>query len=115
MRVLALLLLCLPAGARAERVCVASCKSTNTSCQQKCGGSDDEGRADCRAGCVRSFLDCRCGCGDVSYCDVQSDPQPGCKLVAQREASAPSGRRPASSSTRTSSAPAGRARPNSRR
>src|SRR6058998_2058279 len=103
MRAFALLLIFAPlAGARAERACVTSCRSSNTSCQQKCGNGDDSARADCRAGCVHNFFDCRCGCGDVSYCEVETDPQPGCKLIAQREASAPSGRRPASSSTRTS-------------
>src|SRR5437899_7452488 len=114
MRLLALLLLLVPfEGARAQS-CTAGCRSSNTSCQQKCGESEESARAGCRADCVRNFYECRCGCGDSAYCET-SDPQPGCKLLAQREATAPAGRRPASRSTRTSSAAAGRSTPKSRR
>ncbi len=105
-------------AARAEE-CAAVCRADNTACQQKCSGP---GVADCRSACVHDFFDCRCECGERSYCAV-SDPRPGCRLLAQkrnvsqpREASAVSGRRPASMSMRASSgAPSGRAKPKSRR
>lgn len=111
MRALLLLVALVAGPVLADPACTASCRSDNTSCQQKCGENE---RAECRATCVRQFFDCRCGCGDASYCALESDPAPGCKLVA--EATVVTGRMPASTWMRTSSATfSGTTTPKSRR